>query len=410
MNKRTRIVSYISIFAVVFMLGWSVGFIVSTARNDQIVQSSADLFTETLAKQAEQQKVDFGVFWKVREMLKENYISEDNLTDQKLLYGSIKGLAEAVEDPYTVFMTPSETAEFNGSLNGELEGIGAELTVKNQLLTVSSVLNESPAQKAGLQAKDSILKIDGKMVADLTLLEAVNQIRGKKGTEVVLTIMREGVENPFDLKITRDKVLVESVTSQEVEKGIWLLTINQFGDDTKVEYDQAITKIKLADPQGLIIDLRYNGGGYLVGAVEIMSAIVAGEKEIVSIKYRDPDRNETYRTDGKVQLADVPLVVLINQSSASASEIVAAAVQDLKRGILIGETSYGKGTVQEVDPLNDGSSLRMTVAKWYSPLGKEFDEVGIKPDQEVKMTEEDYDNDRDPQLDTAVKYLQSVIK
>jgi carboxyl-terminal processing protease len=201
---------------------------------------------------------------------------------------------------------------------------------------------------------------------------------------------------------------VESVRSKEVEKGIWHVEINQFSDDTRMEFNRIINEIKLKNPKGIILDLRFNGGGYLEGAVDILSAFIRGEKEVVSIEYREAKNNEKLKTSGNAQFPDLPLIVLINKGSASASEIVAAAIQDLKRGLLMGETSYGKGTVQEVDPLPDGSSLRFTIAKWITPSGRSINKVGLTPDREVVPQKEDYEKKFDRQLDEAVKYLRTL--
>jgi carboxyl-terminal processing protease len=220
-------------------------------------------------------------------------------------------------------------------------------------------------------------------------------------------LLRAGKDAPFDVKITRDTITVASVTYDEVEKGIWHLSVNQFSDGTKMEFNKAINAIKLKNPKGIILDLRWDGGGYLTGAVDVLSAFFKGEKQVVSIEYKDPKQNEKLKTDGSAAFPDLPLVVLVNKGSASASEIVAAAIQDLKRGVIMGTVSYGKGTVQEVDPLPDGSSLRYTIAKWNAPTGRNINGTGITPDILVEPKDEDLANKFDRQLDEAVKYLRN---
>lgn len=410
MKKSTRIASYIAIFGIVFSGGLLVGNSMPVHTLSVNTGSGAGSVLGGLLGQENQLKEDLNLktMWMVKDILEKKYIHVENLDGDKLSYGAVKGMVSALDDPYTEFMDPEETNEFNESLNAELEGIGAELTVHNQVLTVVSTVKDSPAQKAGLLSDDVILQIDGEMVADMTLYEAVKKIQGKKGTTVKLTVLRKDKDEPFEMEVVRDKITVESVTSEEVETGIWHVAINQFSDDTKMEFNRTINEIKLKNPKGLILDLRYNGGGYLAGSVDILSAFIRGEKEVVSIEYRDERDNEKMYTSGNAQLPDVPLVVLINRGSASASEIVAAAIQDFKRGLLMGETSYGKGTVQEVDPLPDGSSLRFTIAKWISPNGRNVNDVGIAPDREVLPKDEDYDQKFDRQLDEAVKYLRNL--
>jgi carboxyl-terminal processing protease len=404
-KRSTRVISYVIIFGVVFYLGWAFG----GAFNAQPANgTSNNIFNNFGKAQSIPEGVDLTTFWKVRDILKDKYVHTEKLDDQKMIYGAIRGLTDALEDPYTIYMDPTETAEFSHSLNGEMEGIGAELTVKNQQLMVVSPLKNSPAQKAGLKPNDIIYKINGEIAAELSLYDAINNIRGEKGTEVTLTIVREGVNEPFDVKIIREELRIESVTSEEVEPGIWMISIDQFSDDTKAELYKQAAEIQAKNPKGIILDLRYNGGGYLEGSVDVASVFVKGKEKIVTIKYRNAEESETLSSSGEVILADVPLLVLINKGSASASEIVAGALQDLKRAVIMGETSFGKGTVQEVDPLADGSSIRFTIAKWFTPLDREIDKVGIVPDIEVKLTEEDFLADKDPQMDEAVKYLKNL--
>lgn len=403
-KRSTRVISYMIIFGVVFYLGWAVGGYTSGNSG----ANSNNIFNNFGKAQSIPEGVDLKTFWKVRDILKDKYVDAGKLDDQKMVYGAIKGLTDSLEDPYTIYMDPTETAEFSHSLNGEMEGIGAELTVKNQQLVVVSPLKNSPAQKAGLMPNDIIYKIDGEIAAEMSLYDAINKIRGTKGTEVTLSVVRESENEPFDVKIVREELKIESVTSEEVEPGIWLLSIDQFSDDTKTEIERQVAEIQTKQPKGIVMDLRYNGGGYLEGAVDVASVFVKGTEKIVSIKYRDNSETESLNTSGKVILPDTSLVVLINKGSASASEIVAGALQDLKRAVIMGETSFGKGTVQEVDPLADGSSIRFTIAKWFTPLDREIDKVGIAPDIEVKLTEEDFLADKDPQLDEAVKYLKNL--
>jgi carboxyl-terminal processing protease len=409
MKKSTRIASYIAIFGLVFAGGLLVGnsMPIHSLVSDPMVNST-NILGNTDSKNQVSQEISLKTFWLVRDILQKKYVHTENLDGQAMSYGAVKGMVWALNDPYTEFMDPKETVEFNESLNSELEGIGAEMTMRDQLLTVVSLLKGSPAEKSGLMPDDVVLKIDGGSVENLSLIDAIDKIRGQKGTVVELTVIRKNKPDPFEVKITRDTITVESVTSTEEKPGIWHISLNQFSDDTKMEFNRAMNDIKLKNPKGIILDLRYNGGGYLDGAVDVLSGFIRGEKQVVSIEYRDKKMNEKLKTSGNAQFPDLPLVVLVNRGSASASEIVAAAIQDLKRGVIMGETSYGKGTVQEVDPLPDGSSLRFTIARWLSPDGRDINKTGVVPDRKVELTEDDFTKKYDRQLEEAVKYLQGL--
>ena len=404
MKTSTRIASYIAIFLIVFGSGLLAG---NFLPNRNITTTSGGLITSS-TNQDVNNNFNFKTLLDVRQLLQDKYIHTENLKDQEMAWGAVRGMVDALKDPYTQYMDPTETREFDQSLNSELQGIGAELTVHNQQLTVVSTIKESPAQKAGLKPDDIVYKIDDKLAAEMTLYDAINSIRGESGTSVTLTIIRKGQSKPFDLSIKREKITVDSVTSEEISKGIWHVSINQFSDDTKAEFNRIMDEIKAKNPQAMILDLRYNGGGYLEGSVDILSAFFKTDTKVVNIEYRDKNSDEILKTNGTTQFPDLPLVVLINKGSASASEIVALAIQELKRGVLMGEQSFGKGTVQEVDSLPDGSSLRYTVAKWNSPSGKNINEVGIKPDILVEPLETDFDKKIDRQLDAAVKYLKNL--
>jgi len=352
------------------------------------------------------QDANMALFWDVWEEMDLYYIDELAVQDdQKLVYGSIKGLVSSVEDPYTVFMDPEETKQFEENLNGSLEGIGAELTAEDGFLKVLSPLKNSPAEEAGLLPGDIIFQINGEITGEMTLFDAIMKIRGEKGTDVTLTIIRETVEEPFDVTITRDSITIESVTYELLEEGLAYISINQFSDDTSSEFDAAVQKLLLDNPKGLIVDLRYNGGGYLDISVEILSQLIKGEEPAVQIQTREEGENDMLYLSGDGKLSEIPLVVLVNNGSASASEIMAGAIQDYKRGLVIGEKTYGKGSVQEVIYLEDGSSLRMSIAHWLTPNGRSIQEVGITPDRVIELTYEDAAADKDTQLDEAIGYL-----
>ena len=337
-----------------------------------------------------------------------DYVSREKLDLKKLLDGAVKGFVDGLEDPYTVYMTSDESFEFQQSLNGELEGIGALLEMKDEKLTIVTPLKDSPAEKAGLKPGDIIIAIDGNDADSMTLYDAVSKIRGPEGSVVKLTIIHQDGKNPLEVSIQRGKIELESVSLEKKENGIYLITINSFSDSTQDEFSQAINEILLGEPIGIVMDLRFNGGGYLDISIEMLAEFLPDRSPAVRIKKRNSGDNEIMYTSGTPRLPDVPLVVLINEGSASASEIVAGALQDHKRAIIMGTQSFGKGSVQEIEKYADGSSLRMTVAKWFTPEDRTIDEVGITPDKVIEFTEEDIKAKRDPQLESAMNYLRGL--
>lgn len=346
-------------------------------------------------------------FWKVWDIVDEDFFDKDKTDDENRIYGATKGMVSALGDPYTVYMTPKETKEFEQSLDGKLEGIGAELTVENGNLVVITPIKGSPAEKAGLKPGDIVYKIDENITSDLTLFDAIMKIRGPKGTKVKLTLIRKKAPEPIEVSIIRDSINIPS-TELAFKEDIAVITVNQFNDSTTTEMNKIIGEILIKKPKGIIIDLRNNGGGYLDTSVTFLSEFIEGKKTAVIIKQRDESKNEVLKTSGKARLKNFPLVVLINEGSASASEIVAGAIQDYKSGLLIGEKSHGKGSIQQIDDLEDGSSLRITIAKWFTPLDRSIDKAGILPDRVVKITDEDIKDKKDPQMDEAVNYLEEL--
>jgi len=392
---------YFLVAAISFVLGWqavSYGFLGGASVD---IERDRDIENDISSNDLD---IDLELYWTVLDQLDNYYVDETALDEQNMLYGSIKGLVNSLEDPYTVFMTPEESENFNASLEGTLEGIGAELTVEGHSLVVVSPLRDSPAEKAGLLPGDIIFMIEGELASEMTLFDAIMSIRGEKGTTVILTIIRENLENPFDVSIVRDTINIESVTVEKLDGNIVYLSVNQFNDKTNEDFGKAVSEMILNEPDGLIVDLRFNGGGYLDIAIELLSYLLPSDTEAVVVKQRGEEDNTMF-TDGNPKILNVPLVVLINAGSASASEIVAGAIQDHERGITMGTQSFGKGTVQEVDSFSDGSSIRMTIAKWFTPDGRDIDDVGLIPDIIVEITDEDIENEYDSQKEEAVQYL-----
>ncbi len=409
-QKSYKFYLFVVVAVISFAIGWEssrLGFLTTKV----VKIDSGTTVTKDPSDESGQSKsgVDMGLFWKIWEEIANKYVDESVLKDENMVYGAIKGMVNALSDPYTVFMTPEESVQFNESLEGTLEGIGAELTVKDKKLTIVSPLRKSPAEKAGLLSGDVIYKIEGVPTETMSLIEAITKIRGKKGTTVTLTIIRSKLEKPFDVTILRDSINIESVTQEKLKNGIVYLSVNQFNDKTDSEFSKYISDLIMNEPKGLIIDLRYNGGGYLDIAVELLSYLLPKDTPAVIIKERGK-ADSILKTNGNAKLLNVPLVVIVNDSSASASEIMAGAVQDHKRGVVMGTKTFGKGSVQEVERFSDGSSLRVTIAKWFTPDNKSINKVGLTPDIFVEIQDEDIKNTYDRQKEEAIKYLENLKK
>ncbi len=359
-------------------------------------------------KSAEQKSVDFSLFWKVWDLVKNKHVNKDGLDAQKMVYGAINGMLHATDDPYTSFMDPKETKDFNEQIDGSFEGIGAELGIKDKILTVIAPLEDSPAEKAGLRAGDKIIKIDGKMSADLGIDEAVELIRGKKGTEVKLTIFRNGDSDTQDITIKRDVITVKSVKLEFKDNEIAYLKINEFGEETTKEFRTAAADITAKKSKGIILDLRNDPGGLLDKCVEVASFLLPKGKVVVTEEDSSGQKDSLY-TKGGNTLSSLPIVVLINEGSASAAEILAGALKDNNNTPLIGKKTFGKGSVQELLKLPESTSVKITVAKWLTPSGNYIMEKGIAPDMEVEISNDDYTNNRDPQLDKAMETLKEKI-
>ncbi|PKL36569.1 S41 family peptidase [Candidatus Peregrinibacteria bacterium HGW-Peregrinibacteria-1] len=402
--KKTQTTTPITRTLLLLALSFFLGFQVSSFTNTNAANSPYQTLENGQNTLSES---DFGLFWEVWELIDTSYYQENAVNAEQKVYGAIKGLVESIDDPYTVFMDPSESKQFNSSLEGELEGIGAELTVIDKALTIVSPLRDSPAERAGLMPGDIIYKIGEEFSIEMSMIEAILSIRGEKGTSVTLTIIREGIEEPFEVTIIRDSIKIESVTVEQLEDGITYISVNNFNEKTNEQFNNAISTLLLGDPEGIIIDLRFNGGGYLDISVDLLSYLLPADTPALIMKQRN-GKQETLYTKRSPKLLETPIVVLVNQGSASASEIVAGAIQDHKRGIIMGTQTFGKGSIQEVDSFSDGSSMRMTIAKWFTPNDRSVDEVGLTPDIIVEMTEEDIKELNDAQKQAAIDYLKNL--
>lgn len=327
------------------------------------------------------------LFWEAWQIVANNYVDKSKLDGKKLFYGSMKGLVEATGDPYSVFMTPEENKEFTTDLSGKFEGIGAEIGLKNEIITVISPLEGMPAEFAGIKAGDQIIKIDGDITVGFSVMQAVNKIRGAKGTTVKLTIFRQNSDKPLEFTITRDVIIVKSVRTEMTKDNIFVIRVSSFNDDTERLFSEAVSEAQVKKPRGIILDLRNNPGGYLNTAISMASFWV---KDNIVVMERYGDGNTTNHSSvGEASLLGLKTVVLVNEGSASASEIVAGALQDYGLATIVGTKTFGKGSVQVLKELSDGSSIKVTAAKWLTPKGKSIDQQGVTPDVIINIDAKD---------------------
>jgi len=349
---------------------------------------------------------DYTLLWDALDQLNSKFVDRP-LDQEKLLHGAIAGLVSAAGDPYTVYFDPTQAKQFADQLKGTFSGIGAEVGIKNDQLVIIAPLDDTPAQKAGLVAGDAILAINGETTSNLTVDAAVSKIRGQAGTQVTLTILHQGKRAAQDIKITRAQINVKSVKLAEKNvngKKIAVITISQFGDDTKGLFDQAVEKLLANGDNEIILDLRNDPGGYLDTAVSIASNWIDPGQTVV--QEQDYQGNiKKYPAAGTTRLKGIKTIVLVNDGSASASEILSGSLQDYKLATLVGTKTFGKGSVQELSTLSDNSELKITVAKWLTPNSRQINHVGLEPDVKVDLTPDDANAGKDPQMDKALELL-----
>ena len=345
----------------------------------------------------------FAPFWQSWEIVHDQYVDQP-IDDEALMRGAISGMLNALGDQHTSYMDPDQYNQANIPMDGEYEGIGAWVDPNAEFLTIVSPMPDSPAEAAGLKPGDQIIGIDGEDMTGIDGNLAIRKVLGPAGSEVTLTIRREGLEEPFDVTLERAHIVVPSVEGEMLEGDIAHVQLYNFGDKTTDELREALEELMAENPAGLVLDLRNNGGGALQTAIEVASEFI-GDGVIMYEEYGDGTR-DTYTAEKGGLATEIPMVVLINEGTASASEIVAGAIQDHGRGQLVGITSFGKGSVQIWTPLdNDQGAVRVTIARWLTPDGRTIHETGLEPDVVVELTEEDITAERDPQLDKAVELL-----
>ncbi|MBI4990470.1 S41 family peptidase [Candidatus Gottesmanbacteria bacterium] len=378
-------------------------------------------------------QIDFNLFWDVWERLSRYYIDKKALDPQKMVYGAISGMVNSLDDPYTVFLSPDQNKEAKDDLGGKLEGIGVQLGIKDKKIIVIAPLKDTPAEKAGIRSGDWIIKVDGIETNNWTLPEAVSKIRGPKGSKVNLTVVHKDASQSAEIMVVREEIKVASVEWEvkkwKMENGKWkmekeecsdcekviYLKLSRFGDQTTDEWNKAVDEINATmkpfgssqgrqlnngTMKGLIFDLRNNPGGYLTGSVFIASEFL--KDGVVVIQETAQGGRQTLSVNRKGRLTDIPLVVLMNKGSASAAEIVAGALSERGRAKTVGETSFGKGSVQEAQELSAGAGIHITTSKWLLPSGKWINGTGVEPD--IKVVNDETKGD-DLQLEKAIEVL-----
>lgn len=337
-------------------------------------------------------------------LIKEKYFKADEISDQEILYGAVEGVVESLGDPYSVFFSPEDAKKFEEDINGSFGGIGAEIGIRDDQLIIVSPLKGNPAEEVGLKAGDKILKIDDTFTNNISLDKAVKLIRGEEGTDVTLLILRKGWDKPKEFVITRRIIQIPTLDWEMQDGKIAYIQLYSFNANAPQFFYKASFEALLQGPKGLILDLRNNSGGFLDVANNIAGWFLNRGDLIVQEKFPS-GRTHDFIARGNGAWGKIPVVILVNGGSASASEILAGALRDHLGAVLVGEKTFGKGTVQEVETLSDGSKIKISVAEWVLPSGKIIEGEGLEPDVVVEITEEDVENERDPQFEEALRII-----
>ena len=414
MNKNVKMILGLFVAVILLAGAFAGGFLAGNllpstplrGLNDLLPSSPSASPDEQSATPAELQTL-FAPFWEAWNIVHEQYVDQP-VDDVALMQGAIRGMMDALGDKQTFYMEPLEYETQTSSLQGEYEGIGAYVDTEADYLTIISPIAGSPADLAGIRSGDMVIAIDGEDMTGIAPEEARLKVLGPEGSQVTLTVQREDETEPLEFVITRARINIKSAEGKMLENEIAYIDINTFGDKTTAELRSTLDTLLKENPKGIIIDLRNNGGGYLQTSVEVTSEFLK-EGAVLFEEYGDGKR-DVYNASGDGQATDLPIVVLVNEGSASASEIVAGALQDYERAKLVGVQSYGKGSVQNWVPLsNDQGAARVTIAKWLTPDERAIDGVGLTPDVVVEMTPEQFEAGLDPQLDKAIEVLLQLI-
>ncbi len=354
--------------------------------------------------------VSFDTFWESWKILDEKFVSDDEekTDDQSKVWGAIQGLANSFGDPYTIFMPPADSAIFESDIAGNFEGVGMEIGIKDNTLIVIAPLKNTPAEKAGMMPQDKILEIDGTSTINMSTEEAVRIIRGEKGTEVKLLIRRKGADENLEISIIRDIINIPTLDT-EIKDGVFIIRLYSFTATSPNLFREALREFIEINSDKMIIDLRGNPGGYLEVANEIASWFLPMGKVVVTENYGENQADKVHSSRGYNVFNDnLKLAILINGGSASASEILAGALSEYDKATLIGTQSFGKGSVQELVKITPETSLKVTVARWLTPLGNSISHDGLTPDIEIEITVDDIKAGKDPQTDKAIEYLNNL--
>ncbi|HEX7620340.1 MAG TPA: S41 family peptidase [Anaerolineales bacterium] len=405
-NKTLRsvLISVVAIVLVVslFGSGFVVGNFIPALRPAAITTLTAAPGANQGGTPADLQS-QFVSFWQAWNLVHQNYVDQP-VDNTKLVQGAISGMMNALGDAHSGYWTPKETTDANMAMQGAYDGIGAYVDTRGAYLTITKTIPGYPAEKAGLQSGDQITAVNGQDVTGIDPdLVRMTKVMGTAGTNVQLTVQRTGVDKPLQFTITRAHIVIPSVTSKMLANNIAYIQITVFGDTTASDFHNQLSQLMAQNPSGMILDLRDNGGGYLDAGIAVASEFI-DHGVIVTEKYSDGTTTPHDAIPGGLATT-IPLVVLVNGNTASASEIVSGAIQDDGRGKLVGELTYGKGSVQNWFPLSDGGTARVTIAKWLTPNGRTIDKIGLKPDMIVTMNQADITAKRDPQLDAAMQLL-----
>jgi carboxyl-terminal processing protease len=353
---------------------------------------------------------DFGAFWQAWQTINENYLKAKDISNENKVRGAITGLVNSLGDPYSEYFSPKDAKSFKDDVNGSFSGIGAEIGTQKGQLVVIAPLKNTPAEKAGLKPNDKILLIDTTSTEGMPIDQAISFIRGPENSTVKLTILRDGWDKPKEFPIVRKSIEAPTLDFKMLPGNIAYVQLYQFNANASRLFWDAMKQASGSDTQGLILDLRGNPGGYLDVAVDLAGWFLPRGTVVVKEEGRNNAVLDTLRASGNEALVKIPVVVLIDKGSASASEILSGALRDDRKVKLVGDTSFGKGTVQEFMDLKDGSTLKLTIAHWVLPSGRILDHDGLVPDYAVKLTDEDIAAKRDPQFDKALEVLKSEMK
>ena len=410
MSKTLRVILSIllglTLFVAIFSSGMAAGLAVSNMPGLRAAVPFLNLNKEGAAAPSAELDTLFQPFWESWNLVQEQYVDQP-IDNMEMMRGAIRGMLQSLNDPHTSYMDPEEYETTNAPLNGEYEGIGAWVDITGEYLAIISPMPNSPAEKAGLQPEDLVIAVNGKNMAGVDGNLVLRDILGPAGTDVTLTIQRKGQAETFDVTITRAKISIPSVEGEMLEENVAYIRINTFGEKTTRELRDSLRDLLKQNPVGMIIDLRYNGGGYLNTAIDVTSQFIEGNQVVLIEEMGDGSRTVFNSKNGGLA-TQIPLVVLVNEGSASASEIFAGAIQDYARGTLVGTTTFGKGSVQNWIPLsNEQGAVRVTIARWLTPNERHIHNLGLEPDVVVEITEEDIAAERDSQLEKAIELLVS---